>query len=425
MTLEQNTSFQEKWPAGVMAGYEVTESLCEQQTPHQSMQLLETEAFGRMLVLDGYVQTTEKDEFIYHEMMSHVPMFSHPDPRKVLIIGGGDGGILREVLRHRQVEQATMVEIDQSVIDFSRSQLPSICAEAFDDPRSRIVIDDGARFAASCRETFDVIIVDSPDPVGPARVLFTETFYRNLARCLAACGMIARQTGSTFLQPDELPHQVWLARKHFPHVAAYTFAVPTYIGGLFSAMLASNDPEAGNLDYNELTRRFGAVQGEFDYYNPGLHLGAFHLPGYVRKRLEAGEKLPQPKAAPGAANAFGWELQLDLYDCDPERISSEQALRDYARELCEAIDMKAYGQALLPYFGENSEITKGYSLLQFIETSSITGHFSEYTGTAYLNVFSCKTFDPEVVKEFSLRFFGAKRAAAVFTTRGHLPATGE
>jgi spermidine synthase len=417
MTTTQQTWMQEAWPNGVVTRYEVTDALHDEQTPFQDMQIVDTEPYGRMLVLDGFVQTTERDEFIYHEMMAHVPLLAHPEPKNVLVIGGGDGGILREVLRHDAVQRAVMVEIDQRVIDFSRRMLPSICAEAFDDPRCQLVIDDGAEFVARTDQRFDVIIVDSPDPVGPAEVLFSETFYRNLARCLADGGVMVRQTGSTFMQPDELPQAVRLARPLFEHVSAYTFAVPTYVGGLFSAMFASNGPRPADLDYHELTRRFDAISGEFGYYNPGVHLGAFHLPGYVAKRLDAAQPAEHPMAAPSGGITFGWELQLDLYDCDPERISSEQAIQDYARKLCQVIEMTPYGQPQTPYFGENAEHTKGYSLLQFIETSSITGHFSEGTGGAYLNIFSCKAFDAETAKRFSAAFFGAKRVVAKFTTR--------
>jgi spermidine synthase len=407
---------EETWP-GLTTRYDIREVLHEQRSGLQELQLVDSEAFGRMLVLDGYVQITERDEFIYQEMMTHVPMLTHAQPRSVLVIGGGDGGILREVLRHASVEEVTLVEIDRRVIDFSREHLPAISAGAFDDPRVTIEVADGAVFLAEARRTWDVIILDTSDPVGPATVLFTPEFYGDLARCLAPDGVLSRQTGSSFMQPDELAEQIALARAAFSQATGYVYAVPTYVGGFFTSLLASHERDLHEIDLHDLADRIRQLDGSLRYYTPGVHFGALQLPPYITERIDA---IAGPAPADPARQreiTFGWELQLDLYGCDIEAISTEKTIQRYARELCDVIDMKPYGPPQTPYFGENSEITKGYSLLQFIETSSLTGHFSEGTGAAYINIFSCKYYDRKLAAEFSKQFFGAERVAARFVTR--------
>ena len=155
----------------------------DSKTDHQRLVVFENETFGRVLTLDNVVQTTERDEFIYHEMLAHLPVLAHGSVRKVLIVGGGDGGMLEEVLKHRGVEKVTQVEIDAGVIDFSKRYLSSICKDAFDDPRLDLVIADGVDFVASCEERYDIAIVDSTDPIGPGEVLFTDTFYGKAKAC--------------------------------------------------------------------------------------------------------------------------------------------------------------------------------------------------------------------------------------------------
>ncbi len=275
----------ESWECGFSGGYEILSELQGEETPFQNMQLVQSKMFGKMLLLDGKVQATEKDEFIYHEMMTHVPMVSHGSPRRVLIIGGGDGGILREVLRYSSVEQAVMVEIDQRVIDFSSKYLPTISDGAFDDPRTRLVIADGAQYVATTQERFDVVIVDSSDPIGPATVLFTSEFYRNIANILSADGIMSRQSGSSWSQPEELAEAYKLVSGMFEHTGAYVFTLPTYIGGLFTSLLCSKGADPAGLDMNELSIRARHLQGVTRYYNPGVHFGSLQLPGYIKDRL--------------------------------------------------------------------------------------------------------------------------------------------
>lgn len=212
---------------GLRIKIRIDELLFDSKTEHQRLQLFESKAFGRVLTLDSVVQTTESDEFIYHEMMAHLPILAHGKAKRVLIIGGGDGGMAEEVLKHKSVEHVTMVEIDAGVVEFSKQYLPNICRQAFDDPRLNLVIADGAKFVAETDERFDVAIIDSTDPIGPAEVLFTEAFYGNVKRCLNEGGVVATQNGVPFLQGDELTSTLAAFRKLFRDPTCYLATVPT------------------------------------------------------------------------------------------------------------------------------------------------------------------------------------------------------
>ena len=249
----------------------------------QQIQIVDTYQFGRALLLDGVVQTTEADEHIYHEMLTHIPMFTHPNPKRVLIVGAGDGGILREVLKH-PIESATLVEIDGAVIRLSKKYLRKICADAFEDPRARVLVDDGAKFLKTTNETFDVILVDSPDPIGPGTVLFGRAFYEDAAARLTPQGVLARQTGSIFLQPDELPDAITRMHGVFAHIYPYVASVPTYVGGFFSFAMGVRSsmslPSTGDVQ-----RRFTELEFTTQYYSPAIHQGAFALPNRIARQV--------------------------------------------------------------------------------------------------------------------------------------------
>lgn len=260
--------------------------IAEEKTPFQKMTIIETEAYGRALTLDGIVQTTEGDEHIYHEMMTHIPLFAHPNPKRVLIIGGGDGGIAREALRHPGIEKVVMVEIDPSVVKFCRRYIPKICGNAFGHPKFELVIDDGAKYVRETDERFDVAIIDSTDPIGPATVLFETAFYRNVARVLRKPGIMVRQTGSSFLQPWEMPEASQRLKKVFRVVAPYVAAVPTYIGGFFGFLFASNGIQPLRATPAQLEARYRRARLVCRYYTPAIHRACFSLPANVRARLE-------------------------------------------------------------------------------------------------------------------------------------------
>ena len=254
--------------------------LYDSETEHQRIRVFENGFYGRVLTLDDVVQTTQADEFIYHEMLTHVPILAHGSARRVLIIGGGDGGMAREVLRHSAVEQVTIVEIDAGVVAFSKQYLPTLSNGAFDDPRLTLVITDGAEFVRSTADRFDVIIIDSTDPIGPGEVLFTDTFYGRAKRCLNPGGILVTQNGVPFQQGDELTNTMRAFKALFADWGCYLATIPTYAGGPM-AFGWGTDGEAGSLDVATLTQRYAASGITTRYYTPEVHKAAFALPGYV------------------------------------------------------------------------------------------------------------------------------------------------
>lgn len=262
----------------------VARMLYDSKTDHQRIKVFENPTFGRIMTLDDVVQTTEGDNFIYHEMLTHVPILAHGAARRVCIVGGGDGGMAREVLRHKSVEHVTMVEIDAGVVEFCREYMPALSAGAFDDPRLNLVIADGAAFMRETQGGFDVIIVDSTDPIGPGEVLFTDTFYGHAKRALTPGGILVTQNGVPFLQGEELTNTMRAFKALFADATCYLATIPTYAGGPM-AFGWGTDGDARQVPVEELTRRFAAAGIDTDYYTPEVHKGAFALPGYVRRLI--------------------------------------------------------------------------------------------------------------------------------------------
>ena len=261
--------------------------LFDSETEHQHLIIIETPEFGRVMMLDGVIQLASKDEFVYHEMMAHVPLFAHGRAKKALIIGGGDGGVLREALRHPELESVMLCEIDRSVIDLCRAHFPEVSAGSYDDPRTRIVIADGTKFVAETDERFDVIMVDSTDPIGPGAVLFTREFYAGCRKALAKGGLLTTQNGLPFLQAGELKESVGYFRELFKDAFAYLATTPTYVGGPMSFGWASDDGELRQHKRRKIERRY-AKAGAFPtrYWRPDVHVAAFALPAYVRELVE-------------------------------------------------------------------------------------------------------------------------------------------
>ena len=262
--------------------------LFDSETEHQHLIIIETPEFGRVMMLDGVIQLASNDEFVYHEMMAHVPLFAHGRAKKALIIGGGDGGVLREALRHPELESVTLCEIDRRVIDLCRAHFPEVSAGAYDDPRTRIVIADGTKFVAETDERFDVIMVDSTDPIGPGAVLYTREFYADCRKALAKGGLLTTQNGLPFLQAAELKQSVGYFRELFNDAFAYLATTPTYVGGPMSFGWASDDGELRQHKRRKIERRY-AKAGAFPtrYWRPDVHVAAFALPAYVRELVEA------------------------------------------------------------------------------------------------------------------------------------------
>ncbi len=273
---------------GVETSFVVDEILYHRPVGQQELILFQNPLFGRMLSLDGVTQVTEADEFIYHEMLTHVPLLAHGAVRRVLVIGGGDGGMVREVLKHASVERVVMVEIDKGVVDFSKEYLPGLSDGAFDDARLELVIADGADYMRDATEQFDVIIVDSTDPIGPGEVLFTDHFYGHAKARLAEGGVLVTQNGVPFMQGDELRGTMRAFRSLFQVATCYLATVPTYVGGPMAFGFGTDNADLLAIDSATLAaRQKAAGPGELRYYTPDVHKGAFALPGYVQKLVDA------------------------------------------------------------------------------------------------------------------------------------------
>lgn len=279
------TVFAETLHAGYAQQFDVKHVLFEEKTDHFHLVIFDNPMFGRVMALDGIIQTTENDEFVYHEMLTHVPLFSHANPQHVCVIGGGDGGILREVLKHPDVEKVTLVEIDAKVVEMCRKYFPDHSCGAFDDARTEIVIQDGFDYLKSAPSQFDVIISDSTDPVGPGEVLFTETFYALCHKSLKPGGLLVTQNGVSYFQLDEVKNSARDMGRSFEHVTFYGAAVPTYVGGIMAFGWASDDITLRNISVSELEARYKAAGFKARYYTPEIHQAAFALPQYVLDAL--------------------------------------------------------------------------------------------------------------------------------------------
>ncbi|MGE9550924.1 polyamine aminopropyltransferase [Erwinia amylovora] len=283
--MAENEMWHETLHAGFGQYFSVDKVLYRKQTGHQDLIIFENAALGRVMALDGVVQTTERDEFVYHEMMTHVPLLAHGAAKRVLIIGGGDGAMLREVTRHKNIEHVTMVEIDAGVVTFCKQYLPHHSAGAYEDPRFNLVIDDGVNFVRECTDKFDVIISDCTDPIGPGESLFTSAFYEGCRRCLHENGIFVAQNGVCFLQQDEAVNSHRKLRHYFGDVSFYQAAIPTYYGGIMTFAWASDNPALRQLDTATLQARFDAAGLPCRYYNPAIHTGSFALPQYLLNAL--------------------------------------------------------------------------------------------------------------------------------------------
>ncbi len=267
--------------------FRVVRELARERSPFQDIVVVETVSHGRVLLLDGVVQITEADEFVYQEMIAHVPLLQHGAARRVLIVGAGDGGVLRRVLQHSTVQRATMVEIDGAVIRLAREHLPGIGGPAWEDPRAEIVVGDGiAHVAAAADASVEIVIVDSTDPTGPGEALFTEAFYRNCARVLTPGGLLVNQCGVPFMQVEELRETSALRAKVFGHVTAFVAAAPTYVGGFMALGLASDRPIVPAPATVAGGRAAAAgVLGTTRYWSPDIHAASFALPPYILQAL--------------------------------------------------------------------------------------------------------------------------------------------
>ncbi|WP_138204645.1 polyamine aminopropyltransferase [Haloimpatiens lingqiaonensis] len=254
--------------------YKVKETLVRKKTNYQDLTIVDTEAFGRMLLLDGIVQTTIADEYVYHEMITHIALNTHPNPEKVLVVGGGDGGTIREILKHSSVQKAVLCEIDAEVIKECKKYLPEISC-ALEDERCEIFIGDGIKYVHEHKNEFDVIIVDSTDPFGAAEGLFGGSFYREISDCLTKGGIFVAQTESPFYLPDVVKRVYKDAKDVFPITKLFMAGIPTYPSGFWSFTMGSKKYDPENADISD------KPELETKYYTKKLHKACFVLPKFV------------------------------------------------------------------------------------------------------------------------------------------------
>lgn len=274
---------EENYKEGLSFRLALKERLFSGRSPFQRVEVFESSHHGRVLLNDGCFMLSERDERIYHEMMAHVPLAVHPRPRRVLIIGGGDGGTAREVLKHASVKSCTLVEIDRMVVDACRKHIPQT-AQVFEDSRLRLIVDDGVAFVRDSRETFDVVLIDSTDPNGAAEKLFGEAFYANVADRLSPDGIVVAQGESVFYEAETQRALLSIASPLFDWVSMYNFTNMTYPGGLWSFLWASR----GLHPLRDL-KDIG-IEG-CSYYNSAIHRAAFALPEFQKSQQKSWMKI--------------------------------------------------------------------------------------------------------------------------------------
>lgn len=276
-----NTWVTENQIKGLRISFQVREIIASETSGFQRIDIYETAAHGRLMMLDDVVMLTEKDEFLYHEMIAHVPLCVHPDPKRVLVIGGGDGGTIREIARHPEVTDITIVEIDERVVDLSRKHLPFVGC-GFDDPRVTLHVADGIRYIQEHKNAFDVIFIDSTDPVSFAEGLFHTDFYTNVKDALTDNGIMVAQTEYPLLLPDTVKEIYAALNQVFPVCRMYTGFVSTYPTGLWSYAFASKGPHPLDDFQPERAKR---MKGKLKYYSEDIHKAAFALPPFIRELL--------------------------------------------------------------------------------------------------------------------------------------------
>ena len=278
----ENGYYHEITPSGFGIAIKAGKLLYSKQSEFQKVEVFETEsALGRVLTLDDLMMTTEGDEFHYHEMISHVPMMHHPNPKTVLVIGGGDGGTIREVLKHDTVEKAVLCEIDGLVIEACKEHLPTIACE-LDNPKCEILVEDAIEYIKDKENMFDIVLIDSTDPMGPGEGLFTEEFYTNVKRSLKKGGIVAAQSESPFVNKEEIKKMYNLLKKVFPICSTFTSNIPTYPGGYWAWAFCSE--EVAPLSYFA-KERAEKITKSCKIYNEDYHNARFALPNYLKELL--------------------------------------------------------------------------------------------------------------------------------------------
>lgn len=274
--------YQEITPMGFGIAIERGKTLFKDKSEFQDVEIFESRAFGNVLTLDGLMMTTEKDEFFYHEMISHIPLIAHKNPENILVIGGGDGGTVREVLKHKSVKSIEMCEIDGMVIEASKKFLPTISC-GLDDSKVKIYVEDAIEFIKDKKNRYDVVLIDSTDPMGPGEGLFTEEFYTNVKNSLKEGGIVVPQSESPVANVTEMGKMYKLLRKVFKNVAPYCGPIPTYPGGYWSWAFCSDDVEVPHCHKKVDKERAAEIAKLCKLYNPRTQTSAFDVPNFVKE----------------------------------------------------------------------------------------------------------------------------------------------
>ena len=278
----ENGYYHEITPSGFGIAIKAGKVLVSKQTPFQKLEIFETDsALGRVLTLDDLMMTTEGDEYHYHEMIAHVPMMHHKNPKSVLVIGGGDGGTVREVLKHDTVERVVLCEIDGDVVEECKKYLPTIACQ-LDNPKVEVLVEDAIEYIKDKENEFDIVLIDSTDPMGPGEGLFTDEFYTNVKRSLKKGGIVAAQSESPFVNKEEIKKMYTQLKRVFPIVSTYTSNIPTYPGGYWAWAFCSEDVKP--LSYYD-ERRAADITKTCKIYNRDYHMARFALPNYLKELL--------------------------------------------------------------------------------------------------------------------------------------------
>ncbi len=281
MSQDENKWITENYKDIYKMSFKVNEKLYSKKSSFQKVEVYDTDYLGRVLLNDDFLMTSDKDEFVYHEMISHVPLFSHPDPKKVLVVGGGDGGTVREVLKHKSVEQVVMVEIDACVVEACKSFITSTSSE-LENPRLNLIIDDAVEYLKKAEDSsFDVILIDSSDPIGPAAPLFGELFYSDVKRALTPNGIVVSQCENPFLEIETQRSLLEIKTKFFDKTYIYNYSNVTYPSGLWSFSVGT----LGDT-YPKKPIKSDSFEESLKYYNSDLHSACFCLPQFQQKFLD-------------------------------------------------------------------------------------------------------------------------------------------
>ena len=274
--------YHEITPEGFGIAIEKDKDLYSETSPYQKVDVFSSRAFGNVLTLDGLMMVTERDEFFYHEMIVHIPMLTHKNPKNILVIGGGDGGTVRELLKHKSVEHIDMVEIDGLVVEASKKFFPTVSNE-LNNPKVNVLIQDAVEFIKDKEDIYDIVLIDSTDPIGPGEGLFNEKFYNNVKRALKKSGIVTPQTEGPFAQSENMKKTYHLLRKVFKNVAPYCGPMPTYPGGYWSWGFCSDDVEIP-FDCTKIDeKRAQEIEKTCKIYNRMLHCAAFMVPNFVKE----------------------------------------------------------------------------------------------------------------------------------------------